>query len=120
MELAITQLSEMLSEAFDCGYVGTAEQRDEVISDLLERFKISETDDVVQPPKAVQGDMRVYHIHELANLPVGAVMMHSTLGKCKVQKRGNDKYMMFDSPGLQPAGFNVDGYPWDLPMKQIS
>ena len=120
MELAIAQLSEILSAAFDCGYTGTPEQRDEAISDLLERFKISEAEDVQPAAKPMQSDMRVYAIHELAQLPVGTLMMHSVLGKCKVQQRGNDKYMMFDVVGLQPAGFNVDGYPWDLPMKRLS
>ena len=121
MEVTLTTLSEILSEAYDSGYSGTDEQRSEIIADILDRHKIYEKDDKPPPEKDKPDvDFREYTIQELRDMPVGAVFQHSTLGKCRVQKRHGDKYMAFDNPGLQPAGFNVDGYPWHLPMKRLA
>jgi hypothetical protein len=120
MDIATNKLINMLSEAFDCGYIGTAEQREEVISEILEKHKIKKEDDFMLVPQPVKDeDFRVYHISELHEMPVGAVFSHSTLGKCRIAQRGNNKYMAFDNPGLAPSGFNVDGYPWETPMKRL-
>ena len=120
MNLKINKLSEILSEAFDCGYGGGAEQRDEVIADILAKHQIRKEDDT-PPPKPVEQEeeYRVYSISELRDMEAGTVFSHTTLGKCRIGQRSGEKYMAFDNPGLAPSGFNVDGYPWEIAMKKL-
>jgi len=120
MELTMSRLQEILSEAYDCGYLGSDEQRNEDVAELFSRHQINEADDKPPPPKEEKDlDFRLYNVSDLRDAPVGTVFIHSSLGKCRIQKRNSDKYMAFDNPGFQPAGFNVDGYPWDMPMKKV-
>lgn len=119
MELTITSLSGMLSEAFDGGYSGSAEQRDEFIADLLVRYNMREEDDKLPVPTK-DGEFRLYPIGDLRQMPEGATFLHQTLGKCTIHQRNGEKYMAFENAGLAPSAFNVDGYPWDVPMKRIS
>lgn len=123
MELTLDRLAAILSEAYDSGYAGD-DDRDEAVAQLLSRHNINEADD--KPPPVVDvkdADFRIYSAAELRDMPVGAAFIHEALGKCRVQmkrrKEGDEKCMAFDNPGLQPAGFNVNGYPWDMPMKRI-
>jgi uncharacterized protein Smg (DUF494 family) len=119
MEMTLTRLSEILSEAFDHGYEGTEEDREEVVLGILAKHNINEADD--KPPQKVKDDeFRIYTPEELKTLPVGATFLHSVLQKCTILRTHDEKYMNFDSPGLAPAAFNVDGYPWDVPMKRLS
>lgn len=116
MELPADKIVEMMTEAFDCGYIGHVE-RAEVVDGILKKFNISEKDDIeVAPPK--DDEQRIYSVEELKLLPVDTEFIHSTLGKCRINQRHGEKYVTFDNPGYNPAALNVDGYPWDLPMKR--
>ncbi len=123
MEMTMTRLQEILSEAFDSGYKtfawsGEGSTRDEMVASILDRYQIKEADD--KPPPKDDGTERLYTTAELREMPVGTVFLHSQLGKCRIRKRNTEKYMVFDNAGLHPAGFAVDGFPWEMPMKKLN
>lgn len=107
------RLREILRESFDAGYSGMSEQ--ETISYVIEKFKIEK----IEKPPEKKFDNRIFKIEELKRLPVGTVFMHSKLGRCDITKNKNEKYMTFANPGIKPARFQSDGYPWDAPMQLL-
>lgn len=117
MEMALNTLVQILSEAYDNGYEGF-EDRDEAISDIFSKFSVVDTGEE-EKPKPPPEEFRVYSVVELSALPVETVMMHELLGKFKVLEQHGEKYALFDNPGLDPALFDVDSYPWNCPVKII-
>lgn len=120
MELTMRTLSSILSEAFDTGYICTGEERDVIVAEILAKYNMREEDDKPPaPPKPKTEEMRLWKTAELKQLAAGVVLQHSTLGKCRVSQRQGEKFIAFDNPAIAPAALNVDGYPWDLPMKLL-
>lgn len=113
MDLTIDKISEILSEAFDGGYVGNT--LNEVLAEIIEKYKIDEKNDVIVDTN----EFRIFTCEELQSLPIGTVFHHSILGKCRINKKFGNSYMKFDDESLMPAGFNTDSYPWDMSMKII-
>jgi hypothetical protein len=121
MELTMRTLSSMLSEAFDTGYGCIGEERDLVVAEILAKYNMREEDDKPPaPPKPKTEEMRLWKTAELKQFAAGTLFMHSSLGKCRISQRQGEKYVSFDNPAIAPAALNVDGYPWDQPMKLIS
>jgi hypothetical protein len=114
MEIAFSKLADMLSEAFEGGYIG--EDRQNTIAAILETHKIVDMGDEEKPKESPE---RVYTCEELTQMAVGTVFIHSTLGRCTIHINENEKHMIFDDPSLVPATFRMDDYPWTSPMKLV-
>lgn len=114
MEFSIETVRKMMEEAFEQGYAGCSDMRDDYLNDIIEKYKSQ----VVASP-AKEYEFRVWATKELKQLPKGIKFQHQTLGDCEIAEKHGKTYMTFANAGLTPAGFNVDGYPWDGQMKRM-
>jgi hypothetical protein len=100
------KLKELVMQAYDSGYHGSLELKEEYAEETLEDF--------LRDPD--EEEWKVYSIKELLEMPIGSVFTHNRLGKCKIHGNSlKDKHMVFENGEVKH--FASDSDPWDEPMK---
>lgn len=106
-EISNDVLRSLVGESFDCGYFGSAERRDEYLSEILENYKINKSQ-----------EYRVFKVSELKQMPVGTIFHHLSNGRCWISEKANQRCMRFEKVPY-PIDFLTDTEPWTKPMKSL-
>ena len=100
------RLSELVSEAFDCGYRCCYDLKSDQLDEILKDFCLAE-------------GWRIWSVADIKELPEGTIFQHILKGRCwLVIGRNGEKYAQFEDG--QSVRLNSDSHPWDKPMKRIS
>lgn len=119
MDISVKQLREILLETFDRGYHSGYEFQNEMICSIADKYHIDK-DSVVALVSKQEAEARLYTIAELSACAAGTKFEHAILGKCRIEDRQGKKCMVFERQDLEASAFNVQGYPWDQPMRLIN
>ena len=107
MEISVDTLKQLLSDAFDLGYMNSNEFKHELIEELLGKLQTTKAEEA----------FRIYKCAELRNLPEGTLFQHSTRGRCWIiVRQDGSKAVQFQKGGMS-VGLVQDNEPWDRPMK---
>lgn len=108
--LSKQRLRELIIEAYDAGYHGCLDFKEEYADEVFES--------VFNEPEI--GQWRVYKIKELIAMPEGTKFTHKRLGDCCIKGSSLKSKCMIFTAGASPKYFAEDSYPWDEPMIQNS
>lgn len=109
MEINYEKLFLLLTEAYDLGYKGCNDLKNDNIENLLLSHNIKNED-----------EFKIFKVEELKQLPVGTILQHIIKGRCWVQSRVRGKlikYIQFQNGGS--AELIKDAHPWDKPMRIV-
>jgi hypothetical protein len=101
------KLRELIEEAYDTGYHGCLDLKEEYAEEVLESlFSKSEA------------EWKIYKINELFEMPVGTQFIHKRLGECWIEGSSpRNKHMEFVNGEAKYFSQDID--PWDEPMKLV-
>jgi hypothetical protein len=114
MKMTMGKIRQLMGEAFKAGNVNCCDVEEECINEILSKHDGDGADSFIEE------EARVYTADELKQLPEGTKFHHSSLGDCTIAIKKDQKHMVFADTDLGPAGFKVDSYPWDQPMKRLA
>jgi hypothetical protein len=106
IQIAFDKLKNLIGEAYESGYRGSLQMKEQEIDGLLEKYEVSSN-----------GGFRIWTIEELREMPVGTLFDHLAMGRCFIESR-LDRHIMQFNRGEERL-FNHNGNPWDIPMKLV-
>jgi len=107
MQITKKQVEEFLIQAFDSGYSGCFDLREQVVEELLSRIDSS-----------FVMENKILTMEEYNNLPIGTVLSNPILGTGAIQDDDGKKIVIFEGSDVKKRTVNYynNTFPWTEPF----